>query len=280
VSSIVTSGSDVYLAGTSTNGIGEYWKNDSAIAVQHMSSIAFIALSGSNISGVGFDNSFRLAYSVNAQEYSTIDNNLPTGVSTIVPSGIACLGNTVYSTANVFFLPRPTDTVQYGSSGIFWENSNPTLLTEGGAGGIFYNSTSAIAASGSDVYISGNEISPNDSVVWCGYWKNGARVTLDSSLYLVTRQYANATGLAISGTDVYVIGTQVQATDGTSRAVYWKNGILQPLSGGSAASAIVIYGSDVYILGNDSEGNMILWKNGAQLLSFGPITATCMAIGN
>ncbi len=69
------------------------------------------------------------------------------------------------------------------------------------------SSASAIAISGTDVYVAGYEGN------FAKYWKNGIGVSLSDGTM--------ATAIAISGADVYVAGWE----DQPYTAKYWKNGI-------------------------------------------------------
>lgn len=87
---------------------------------------------------------------------------------------------------------------------------------------------------------------------------------------------AEANSIAVSGTDVYVAGTQwdgnsIQYSDGYTVyhhnpiAKYWKNGKPVNLTDGSKwaeARSIVVSGTDVYVAG--FEGSIAkYWKNGS-----------------
>ena len=68
--------------------------------------------------------------------------------------------------------------------------------------------------------------------------------------------------------DVYVAGYE-EFEDGSSAAVYWKNGervVLSNLPGSAWATSITVNGSDVYIAGFETSGQNVLesvyWKNG------------------
>jgi hypothetical protein len=104
--------------------------------------------------------------------------------------------------------------------------------------------------------MSGFTRQPLGNAVAC-YWKNGAITTLSDGS-VETR----ATGIALSGTDVYVSGTIgiIQ-----SIAVYWKNGtqiMLGNNSSASATSAIAVNGNDVYVAGFSDNNHASYWKNG------------------
>lgn len=96
------------------------------------------------------------------------------------------------------------------------------------------------------------------------YWKNATAVNLAP----VTGPAGAATGIAVSGTDVYVCGY-------LNGAVYWKNSTRINLTGSPTpgnAFAIAVSGSDVYVAGDDGAGGpagpnaAVYWKNGVRTL--------------
>ncbi len=129
-----------------------------------------------------------------------------------------------------------------------------------------------IAVSGSDVYVAGNVF--NSAGVTAVYWENGGNATT-----LPTpsgRTYATATAITVSGSDVYVAGYASNSTESNDTAVYWVNNgttttaTTLPVPSGtpsSAAIAIAVSGSDVYVAGGglNSVGNeavVFYWVNG------------------
>ena len=95
------------------------------------------------------------------------------------------------------------------------------------------------------------------------YWKNGTAVLLAP----LTGPAGAATGIAVSGTDVYVSGYH-------NGAVYWKNSTRINLTGSAfdSAHAITLAGADVYVAGDDGAGGpggpnaAVYWKNGVRTL--------------
>lgn len=145
------------------------------------------------------------------------------------------------------------------------------------------NSTAnAVAISGSDVFVGGvvYDSTFNSQAV---LWKNGVAQTLTS-----LPRYGSVTGLAVSGADVYAVGSSTDSTNGY--ATVWKNGVATQLpskgligpdgkisSYGGFGRAILVDGSDVYVVGNDlvnintshanaTGGVAALWKNGVETL--------------
>jgi hypothetical protein len=279
ITSIVTSGADVYMAGSSADNSGIYWHNGLPVAVSNAAQILYLAVAGGNVYGAGFDRPGNIAYWTNGIE-TDLNGTLPTGVGySFLPSGISVSGNNVYISGSISYTLSPGNLGYYGETAIYWANSALVNLYQHGYGGAVYPATTGVAASGNDVYVAGNMDINADTMAWCGYWKNNTKVDL---LFRSGGTYASSTGIAVSGSDVYVIGNYISPSGGS--AVYWKNGNLNTLPGGGAATAISTFGSDVYIVGSDADGaHFDIWKNGQlwQSLSRGnSISPTCLAIGD
>jgi hypothetical protein len=105
------------------------------------------------------------------------------------------------------------------------------------------------------------------------YWKNGYKTSLGKT----TAGYGSASAVAVSDTDIYVVGW----IGDTSKL--WKNGVSTNLSNGSSfsgAKAITVVGNDVYIAGNENYST-VMWKNGVKSVVAigGPLTYGGMGIG-
>jgi hypothetical protein len=174
ISSIITAGTDVYIAGSDSVGDAVYWKN----GVLHVVSLGYyptynsgsdpsvfcMFVSGNDIyiGGVSADN--RAVYwknGVAAYMQSSISGSYITNVRSIFVSG-----NDVYATGNLIV---PTN----GGSNApaYWKNGVEIDLPLNGAK---YGNTASIFVSGSDVYVAG---STTDGAV---YWKNGIESVLSS----------------------------------------------------------------------------------------------------
>jgi hypothetical protein len=124
-----------------------------------------------------------------------------------------------------------------------------------------------------DVYVTGNYQLALPAPQSAAYWKNGTLVNLAPA-----GTASDAAGIAVKGNDVYVVGDLIE-NGGSTRAVYWKNGVMHPLNYGCAAAFgsyavdIALDGNDVYIVGDytvaGQKSQAILWKNGVpQNLSY------------
>ena len=152
----------------------------------------------------------------------------------------------------------------------YWKNGVFNSLYHG----YFSENTTDICSNGQDVYISGyGRISMTQVAE---YWKNGQPVVMPSVF-----DHAVANGIAVSGSDVYLVGSAYSST-GKSRAILWKNGTIVPLTDGTrfaAATGIFIQGSDVYICGEETDDNDSFyvakyWKNGQPVI-LSDTTSTC-----
>jgi hypothetical protein len=124
-------------------------------------------------------------------------------------------------------------------------------VSKNGSGSVIPNDSSRV-----DIYTAGY-VFENTNIA--AYWKNGQITKLGAG---------EATGIAVNGNDVYVVGYSDISNHGFV-AAYWKNGIrtLLAATDSSKATGITIKGNDVYISGNiyisSSATLAVYWKNGA-----------------
>jgi hypothetical protein len=100
-------------------------------------------------------------------------------------------------------------------------------------------------------------------------WKNGAAQPFTHE----AEGSVELRSVFVSGSDVYVAGTEYNATSTATVARLWKNGVLQALpqeATFSEACSIFVSAGDVYVAGYEwvfSNDNLVnnarLWKNGA-----------------
>jgi hypothetical protein len=164
----------------------------------------------------------------------------------------------------------------------YWVNNKSTdsLFTT------WYLTTTFMTASGKDIYVAGQD---------GRCWKNDSLV--ENALISVPGQESYyATGIAISGNDIYLSGyadygfTLTGIPGRGYTAVYWKNGNLVTLSDTSInmqgfATGMAVSGGDVYVGGYQVPGNIteprtgVIWKNGSpQLLTDTPGTSVVTAV--
>lgn len=127
----------------------------------------------------------------------------------------------------------------------------------------------SVQVDGSNVYIAGEAGTSTPYTYVAVYWKNGEPVVLGGSV----GENVGAEGLAIDNGDIHVVGAEIDFAenpeDTEQRALYWKNGVLQPMDVGTAMSRfldVVVSAGDVYIMGAVQEDNGTtvpkFWKNG------------------
>jgi len=277
ITSIVTSGSDIYMSVFGTNG--GYWKNNTLVKLPDCSSVSNITLSGTTVYASGWDKMHNLVYWIGNTKY-TLDNpyNLfpYMGVGSFGLTGIALSGPNVLVSGSLYVENRPggpADALE-GDFGMMWTNGKLNLLGKKAFPIFNYNTTVGIAVAGADVYIAGRF---PDTTHAGGYWKNGVWNNINNGAFLPS-------SIITSGSDVYIAGATFTRNPAYSQqAAYWVNGNLIQLTG-SVATAIAVDGQDVYISGIDNNNNVVVWKNGNTIFTtIGPGTdvgADCVAIGN
>jgi len=278
--SIAVSAADVYVTGYQKfcgpyrcGDLGMLWKN--GISVNFFSPpYNFSSLTVSNDDVYKVESGRLTGTGETAAYLKNLDEiELPDGSAGSIATAIAVSGKDVY-VAGIGI----TGNIYSGSQNHmakYWKNGNATNLTDGTKSA----QARSIAVSGTDAYVAGREFNGNpyyDGSVGqtrpCGianYWKNNSSINLtDGSTDAI------ATSIAVSGTDVYVAGTewngqsyQIQGSAYTYRksvAKYWKNGNVANLSDGTEfaeARSIAVVGNDVYVAGTVN-GYATYWKNG------------------
>jgi hypothetical protein len=138
----------------------------------------------------------------------------------------------------------------YPYKAMIWRNGMVQPLTNGN----YESGSFSIVAWNDDVYVAGYE----SSVAML--WKNGVPIPLSDATVPT-----HATSLFVSNGDVYVVGNERHAD--FNKAILWKNGKPQYLSGGSYATSVFVSGNDVYVAGGNELHGMV-WKNGVEQILF------------
>jgi hypothetical protein len=260
ITSIVTSGSDVYMAA----GTGGYFKNSSFVPVKGAASIKDIALSGTNIYTAGQDSSYNAAAYWDNNTETVLGmplGGLQAGIGFIGISGIAASGN------NVFVSGYSEESVLITKDfyGYLWSNGHVQSI--GGHQPGFSAPIVGVAISGSDIYVAGDSLNTGG-----GYWKNGVFTSINNGNF-------SPASIATFAGDTYITGSA------GGQGAYWKNGILINFMPGNCVvvNAVALNGTDLYVLGSDTNYNKMVWKNGTLFATLGPFSIllpTCIAIGN
>ncbi len=234
---------DIYICGKSFNGVG-YWKNDIPVILdnQFETVSSDIFLSAGDVYCAS--NDYRKAYTV---QYWKDKNSI------FLDSNNFCRSSAIYvENSNVYvvgnFINRGKREAGY------WKNSIKIPLQP-----VINNNSPASLASdvivhNGDVYITGG-ISDKGAV----YWKNGEAITLENNDPTNSVAYK----IFIDESDIYICGYI------GNKAVYWKNGSLNYLSGGvnnTVAYSIFVKDSTIHLVGIEKDkSNMskaVYWKNG------------------
>jgi len=275
----------VYVLGYEYNGtyvVKKYWKNGLPIPLSYadLAGVSGIAVSGSDV----YVAAFEVNGTPSVAKYSkngTLPIALTDGSHNAGTTAIAVAGSDVYVAgyendgAQYSYYDDDSNLVYSNySRAKYWKNGTPYILTDTN------HSSSArdIAIDGGDVYVAGDE----NGVI--KYWKNGNPVTLTGS------SYGTAIGIAISGSDVYVLGYDGNGNSITGYLIVkiWKNGNPIVFSDGTQpilVTDIAVSGSDVYVAGSEYNGTNDIgkyWKNGNPVLLSGniPVAYSIAVIGS
>ena len=123
--------------------------------------------------------------------------------------------------------------------------------------------TTTTTTSNVDVYVAGS-IATGGTIITATYWKNGTAVTVGNGI-----RTSQLLAIAVNSTGVYAVGTSINPTHGQYVGALWNNGAETQLTSGavgSAANAVALDGSDVYIAGyfltHSRNTVAAIWKNG------------------
>ena len=274
ISSIVTSGADVYIVA----GAPGYWKNQIFIPVSGAGYIYYIAIAGTSVYTSGRDSHNNIAYWVNNNEVnlqSAINTPFPNPhVIALSETGMALSGSNVLVSARIYVENWTTNPAgSFDNNGLLWTNGSLQLF---GTGGVYlgtnFPSTVGITVLGSDNYVAG--VMPDSTSTkgnWnSGYWKNGVFTSFNNKNF-------NPACITSAGNDIYIGGSA------NAQGVYWKSGTFVSIANATRLITMVIYNNDVYALGIDNNNNNVVWKNGAVFITMGQVSnqlTTSMAIGS
>ena len=186
---------------------------------------------------------------------TTISSDVLTYVSRVIVSG-----TDVYILAQYGNMFTPNPKIRVCKNGV-WESwfgmSNGWVEAFG------------FAVNNGDVYVAGKDQTPSGT--YATIWKNGTPTHLNTGNF-----YSWANDVAVSGSDVYVVGTEGISAN-IQKATIWKNGVPTRLTNGqfgATAAKIVLAGSDIYVGGTEQSrlplttvneftpSFLRVWKNG------------------
>ncbi|MBI2730287.1 MAG: hypothetical protein HYX40_05990 [Sphingobacteriales bacterium] len=259
---------DIYVAGADTieiagYGIPVYWKNGKPVYYTDGTiSYSGTTAEATSVAVVG-NEVYMTGYAQFCGPFRCSDRGMfwKNGISEFLnlpdyPRSLTVSNNDIYITGNSGYLDGT------GGNAAYLKNGDKIDLPSGSTGAM----STALAVSGTDVYVSGIGITGN---IYNGpqnhiakYWKNGNAMNLTDGSH-----FAQAWSIAVSGNDAYVAGMEWNGRtyqdangnpDQKSVAKYWKNGNPVILSDGTEeawANAITVSGADVYVAGTEWNGN-------------------------
>ncbi len=271
VMSIAVSGSDVYVGGaftmlgdgtTSANYIAKWntttstWStlaSGESNGVNH--DVSAIAVSGSDVYvGGSFEtladgSSANHIAKWNGTSWSTLASGVSNGVNYAV-CAIATSGSDVYVGGVFTTLGDGTTSANHIAK---WNGTTWSALTGSVNNGVAYN-VSAIAVSGSDVYVGGESYDTHENYANSVDKWNGTEWSNLASRYGIEYEI---TAIAVNGTDVYTGGFFNYIDDnapGANNIAKWNGSAWSAVGSGSngvnaLVTAIAISGSDVYVGG-------------------------------
>ena len=254
---LIPPGQNIYVLGSDTQFGYGYWKNSTFTAMTDCNTAYSMAGVGTDIYVAGPSTSGTPTYWKNN---TAVHVSSQTGFAlSVVVAGanIYCLGNA----NNAYYV---------------WKNGTPILLTAtglqmigGSNGGAYLDNLMAVSSTG-DVYVAGAQYISGTTILKATYWKNGTPVDLTDG---VTSGNASANAVFVSGSDVYVAGTEEIRDSGggliNKAPRLWKNGVAVPISTPANSlfnnvSSILVTGGNVYVGGQYNNAGAV-WKNGVLL---------------
>jgi len=256
IDAVTVSGKDVYLLGDSV-----YWKNGVALRVSGAVGLSSIFVSGSDVYLTGFT-----ASSVSSATAAAVywKNGVMTNLTQTLSNVTAASANSIYVLNSDVYVAGSLAVNHQPAAGVYWKNgvvnpitgaANLTAIVASSAHVIVAGETDTVGeafwvdnvADGwfgasyftslylspqSDLYITG--FAPNQNSSVAVYWSNaGLANWLDMNITYVPGGTL-ATGIAVSGSDVYVSGNNL-----SGQAAYWKNGVINTLGSGVATGIAV-----------------------------------------
>jgi len=255
---ITTSGSDVYIVGSSmlNGGINTavYWKNNVVTRLSDGSTDPELKINaeGNAIAVSGNDVYIAGIISPNGAPNAVywkngVLNNLANAASfsSSEALGIAVNGANVYVCGNIVKSGRQ-------SQAVYWKNGVLNEITDGSAPAYAV----AISVKNNSVHMAYNVYTPNSLAVASYYWKDGIS-SQPSNPYA----YTSLNALAVDSARVYLAGNAQMGIQLVP--VLWKNNAIETLPTiytYSKTESIALIGNNVYVAGWD--GEPVYWKNG------------------
>jgi hypothetical protein len=245
INAVIVQDNNIYLLDATG-----YWKNDTYYSLQDAAGTFSFFISGDDVYVTGYSTTSRNTATAAAVYWK---NGQLVNLTQSVAEVTAASANSIYVSGNDVYVAGIIGINYRDEYAVYWKNGVMQTITDG------YDAK-LIAVSGNDVYIAGTSLNNGDV-----YWKNGTEQTLgnafvnamtvyngdvyiagftnygpDQAVYwkngtaVVLPNGSSASGIAVSGSDVYVSGN-----GGSNNAVYWKNGVINILGvGGTTGIAV------------------------------------------
>ena len=255
--SIFVSNNDIYVAGSDNGAV--YWKNNREIRLPADDATS-VFVSGNDVYVAGSYNynisdTPKAVYWKNGTEVLLDRDNVYGYWGGFGVNSIFVSGNDVYAAG------------YEGPNAVYWKNGKEIYLTSSTIGTAFIHARS-IYVSGQDVYVDAYGITPGSPFQVFWFAENGTFVPGNLS-----NPFSPGEGnsLFVSGSHVYIAGTQELPARYPPTAAYWKDGnvISLPTSEiNSFGNSIFVSGNEVYVAGYESAtypiSYAVYWKNGIE----------------
>ena len=256
--SIFVLNNDVYIAGSDNGAV--YWKNNKEIRLPADDATS-IFVSGNDIYVAGSFNynisdSPKAVYWKNGTEVLLDRDNVYGHWGGFGVNSIFVSDNDVYTAG------------YEGPNAVYWKNGKEIYLTSSTIGAAGFIHAKSIYVSGQDIYVDAYAITPGSPFQVFWFWENGA--FLPGSL---SNPFSPGEGnsLFVSGSHVYIAGTQELPTRYSPTAAYWKDGnvISLPTSEiNSFGNSIFTLENHVYVAGYEFRSSQVTfavyWKDGVE----------------
>jgi hypothetical protein len=255
---VVSDNNDVYVAGSDNGAV--YWKNNREIRLPADDATS-IFVSGNDIYVAGSYNynvsdSPKAVYWKNGTEVLLDRDNVYGYWGGFSVNSIFVSGNDVYTAG------------YEGPNAVYWKNGKEIYLTGSTIGAAGFIHARSIYVSGQDIYVDAYETSPGSPFLEFWFAENGA---FQPGSLSNPFNPGGGNSLFVSGSHVYIAGTQEVPARYLPTAAYWKDGnvISLPTSEtNSFGNAIFVSGNGVYVAGYETAtypiSYAVYWKDGVE----------------
>lgn len=161
--------------------------------------------------------------------------------------------NDIYINGTDIYIVGSERTTQHINVAKLWKNGEGINLTDGSKNA----SANGIFVKDNNVYVVGSE--DNRSV----FWKNSEPTYLTNK----GNNYSSAVDIKLSGSDIYILGSERDPVVNRYIVKLWKNGIVTSITDntyGASGNSLYLHNNDIYIAGRIFKNNLhfpVYWKN-------------------